>query len=254
MTLQRPALPRRARPHQARARWTLGVSLLLAALPGATARAEAYQDLDSISATARAFVMQRLEARGAAHAQPARVEVGALDPRLQLATCDVPLQAFAATAGALTGNTSVGVRCQGPKPWMLYVPVTVQAYGTALVSARPLTRGAQLTENDIKLTSVDLTLLPADYLTDPHQALGKTLKRPVADGAPLSAGFLEASRVVRRDEQVTILAQADGVEVRMAGRALSDGAAGERVRVRNLLSKRVVEGIVTGPGTIQVQM
>ena len=42
------------------------------------------------------------------------------------------------------------------------------------------------------------------------------------------------------------------VAVRMAGIALSDGARGERVRVKNLSSKRILDGIVSSENTVLV--
>ena len=65
---------------------------------------------------------------------------------------------------------------------------------------------------------------------------------------------LEAPRLVRRGERVTITARADGIDVRMAGKALMDGTAGERIRVRNINSDRVIEATVASPGMVEVQM
>ena len=40
----------------------------------------------------------------------------------------------------------------------------------------------------------------------------------------------------------------------MSGMALSDGSLGQKVRVKNLSSKRIVEGVVDGPGVVKVTM
>jgi flagella basal body P-ring formation protein FlgA len=40
----------------------------------------------------------------------------------------------------------------------------------------------------------------------------------------------------------------------MSGKALADGVAGQRVQVRNLSSRRVVEGTVVAPGLIRVSL
>jgi flagella basal body P-ring formation protein FlgA len=40
----------------------------------------------------------------------------------------------------------------------------------------------------------------------------------------------------------------------MQGEAVMDGRRGERIRVRSLSSKKIVEGVVTAPGVIKVTL
>ncbi|GAB4365224.1 MAG: hypothetical protein Kow0060_22580 [Methylohalobius crimeensis] len=49
-----------------------------------------------------------------------------------------------------------------------------------------------------------------------------------------------------------IRARGGGLDVRMGGHALMDGGLGERIRVRNDRSQRVVEGVVRGPNEVRV--
>ena len=53
-------------------------------------------------------------------------------------------------------------------------------------------------------------------------------------------------------EAVTLVAEADGVAVRMNGRALSDGAVNQRIKVRNESSGKVLEGIARSAQLVQV--
>ncbi|MEW6353178.1 MAG: flagellar basal body P-ring formation chaperone FlgA [Pseudomonadota bacterium] len=232
------------------AHFTRAVALLCCTLP---AFAQDYQSLESIQTAAKDFAYSQLQDPGT-HVSPPQITIGALDARLQLAACEIPLQAFLPPGSRMLGNTSVGVRCQGSRPWSLYVPVTVKAFGEVLVTTRPLPRGAQLGADDLRLAAVDITSLPADYLADPQQAVGKILKQPLAGGAVLAAAVLEARRLVRRNERITLLAEGQGLMVRMSGLALADGVSGEIIQVRNVLSKRVVEGTVISPGVVKVAM
>ena len=70
------------------------------------------------------------------------------------------------------------------------------------------------------------------YTTDPNPRVGCVL--------------------VRRGQIVTLVAGGGPVEIRTTGKALADGAAGERVRVRNERSNRIVEGVVAEDGTVRV--
>lgn len=232
----------------------LAIVTFLAAVPD-LARAEPYQSSESIYIAVKDFIAAQLPGQSSlTEGSPAQIEVGALDSRLRLAECEIPLETFLPPGNQAVGNTSVGVRCQGARPWLLYLPVTVKAFGEAVVAARPLARDAHLAEGDVRLMAVDLAQLPADYLADPQQAVGMTLKRPLANGVALGLTMLQAPRVVRRNEHVTILAEVAGLEVRMEGQALADGASGQVIRVRNSLSKRVIEGTIIGPGIVKVPM
>jgi flagellar basal body P-ring formation protein FlgA len=56
--------------------------------------------------------------------------------------------------------------------------------------------------------------------------------------------------LVRRGERVTLQAAGGTIAVQVEGEALAGGALGERVRVRNLATRRVVEGTVGGEGLV----
>ena len=59
--------------------------------------------------------------------------------------------------------------------------------------------------------------------------------------------------LIRNGEVVQLVSTSSQVKVAARGKALSDGAAGHTVRVRNLSSGRVVEGRVIGLGKVAVQ-
>jgi flagella basal body P-ring formation protein FlgA len=65
---------------------------------------------------------------------------------------------------------------------------------------------------------------------------------------------LKQEQVVRRGEQIILVATAGTMEVRMNGTALDDAGVGEKVKVKNSSSQRVVEGIVHAPGIVKVTM
>ena len=51
-----------------------------------------------------------------------------------------------------------------------------------------------------------------------------------------------------------MVAEVGKMEVKMNGMALSDASLGQRIRVKNSSSKRVVEGVVDAPGIVRVNM
>ena len=224
-------------------------SILL--LTGTAARGEPLQDHRSIQDAAEAFISGVVIS---SHGAEPEVRAGSLDSRLRLVRCDVPLEAFQPSGSRALGNTTVGVRCSGNTTWTLYVPVSVSLFGDVVVAARPLTRKTLLTAADLKLVRRDLAQLHNGYFSDIGQVVGKETGRTIGVDTAISSLLVKEPLAVRRGQRVSLVAAAGGLEVRMRGEAMSDGAAGERIRVRNLSSKRVVDGIVKSASTVQVAM
>lgn len=225
-----------------------GLLLPLWLLLGGVAAAEPL-DPEVLRTTAGDFLTAQARAL---HGERAVVNVGRLDPRLRLESCDQPLEAFLPPSGRTLGNTVVGVRCPGTQGWTIYVPAEVGALVPVVVSARPLGRGDLLGAGDLTLAERDLSELPPGYLPTLPEAVGKRMRRPVTAGMPLTGTMLEAPVLVQRGQQVTVLAETGGVSVRIAGKALGNGAEGDRVRVQNTTSSRIVEGTVTATGIVRV--
>lgn len=205
------------------------------------------QSLDEVRAAAVAAVRARIA--GA----PGHVIVAAapLDVRLRLARCGGRLQTSLA-GDALRDRTVVGVSCRDGTAWSIYVPVTVESEVPVLVARQPAARGAALTAADVTVEVRRVRGIGSAWLADPAALSGRLLRRPVAAGEALAADSFLAAPVIRRGQQVTLVASTGGIEVRALGRALADGAADSRVRVQNLASQKVVEGVVAGPDVIRV--
>lgn len=235
-------------------------SLTIGLLTGVTAvcllwaapmSARGLQSHDSIRHAAADFAFE--QALGQTDRQPV-VKAGRLDSRLRLARCDVPLEAFSPRGGRTVGNVSVGIRCLGPKPWTLFVATYVSLPGDVLVANRFLARGELVTRDDVRLEERDLARLQNGYVSDLKDAVGKRVKRSLRVGRILTPRSLAEPKLVKRGKRVTLVLNANGLEIRAVGEALRDGARGDIVQVKNLSSRRVVEGTVDGTGIVRVQI
>lgn len=209
-----------------------------------------FQSHESILSRARNFMedfSRNLNGEGA------EIKVGRLDPRLRLRKCDQELETFLPNGGRTTGNTTVGVRCPGTKPWSLYVPVTVNIYENVVVTGKALPRNTLLERSQLKLAKRNLAKLPQGYFVDPERLVGMKLKRNLSAGLPLTPTMVKAQTAVKRGQRVILVSRSRGVSVRMQGKAMDNGAMGELVRVRNLSSKRIVEGTITKAGEVLIR-
>jgi len=233
------------------ATWAIPLLCVLSLSSGARAAADpSRQDLAVVRAAAQTFLNNGARTLG----KRTEVEVGNIDTRLRLAACGVPLEAFLASGEIHPGAITVGVRCAGTRPWRLYVPGRIRLYRPVLVLARALARGAVLSRADLRRETRDVSALHAAYLSDPARAVGLRLRRRAVPGELLRVSWLAAANIVRQGQRVILLAKSGGIEIRTSGKALGNGALGERIAVRNLRSKRLVEGVVSGRGTVRVPM
>lgn len=177
---------------------------------------------------------------------------GPLDARLALAGCAGELTPFLPSGATVKARTTVGVRCPVAGGWSIFVPVMVESETRLAVARRPLARGEMPSPNDLDWVSRKVPGLPTQFLARPTDTGGRRLRRPVAAGDAIPIDALAAPVLVERGQQVTLAAAASGIAVRASGVALDGGGFGDRVRVRNTVSGRVIEGSVQADGTVTV--
>ena len=119
---------------------------------------------------------------------------------------------------------------------------------------RPMARKSKLAADDLSLREEDVSQLRQTYLTDISQATGQTLKRGVASGDILTSNLLQPSSLIKRGDRVVIVARSGDFFVKMQGEALSDGAKGQQIRIRNITSDRVIRARVVGPSEVEVAL
>ena len=226
--------------------WLLFSLACLCQAPPALAADDGRHSLEAIRATAEAFVLQRL----GGEAVGTQATAGRLDPRLRLARCAEPLAAFAAAGDRLKGNTSVGVQCPGA--WRLYVPVKVETLRQVLALRHSLNRGKTLTADDLELVTVDADRLVHGYYADMSSVVGHTLNRSAAGGTILTHSLVREPAVIQRGQRVALVSSGRGIAVNAPGEALSEARIGDRLRVKNLSSGKIIEGIARSAGSVEV--
>ncbi len=210
-----------------------------------------YQDHKSIYKAARIFIQNHAAAQ---NSQQPQVKIGKLDARLKLKKCNKKLRAFLPKGSRNIGKTTVGIKCTGKKAWSLHVPVTISVYGKVMVASHQLQRGSILTAADIKLSRNNLANLSYGYYETLSNGIGMKLKRRISAGTVLTPAMLTKPRIITRGQKVTIVAQSGSMLVRVNGKALDNGAIGDRIKVINIKSRKKLEGIITVAGEVKVDI
>lgn len=125
---------------------------------------------------------------------------------------------------------------------MVEVPVLVDAIGL----------GDVIDEADIEIVELPYGKVPRNAITDPAGLIGMTPKRLLRPGIPLRDGDVAPPVVVKRNTVVVMVFERGGLFLTAKGKALHDGAAGEVIRVENLQSGIVIQGVVQADGHVEV--
>lgn len=136
------------------------------------------------------------------------------------------------------------------------VPVRFEAkqFATVVTTTAAIAARETVTPDRVRLSRLEVSRLPAGYLTSPEQAVGLVLKRSLAAGAVIYPSHLNQPILIKRGSAVTIAAAADGVEVTVPGIAQSDGRAGQFISVRNTITGRRLTARVIDKGRVEVAL
>jgi flagella basal body P-ring formation protein FlgA len=207
-----------------------------------------YQSHASIQDAIRDFLESTFRQQAAEYA----VELLPLDKRLQLKSCERALEVFQQQESQKGGYASVGVRCSDGQGWTIYTQARIKVFKEVVVLRNSLKFGSIISSSDIEMTRREISQLHQGYLTAIDQAVNKQLRRTAAAGSVLSTGHLVAPKLVRRGQQVLVRTHVGQLDVNSMGEALMDGEAGQRIRVRNGQSGRIVEGVVIESGEVRI--
>jgi len=231
----------------------LAQTLLYSQASSAELAEKRFQDIEALRVT----VQQRLEAFYAerypelALGDSLKINVGNLDRRLQLPTCPTAIKTEIKTLPN-NANATVKTSCRGDVRWTIYVPASATIYRDVVVASRSLLRGTELQDGDLTTMRMDIANLNGGYVEDYQRLLGMELTRPVRAQTPVKMNFVRLPDIISKGQSVVLRVKLASLTVETEGTALSNGHMGEKIKVRNDQSRRIVDGMVTGPGEVLV--
>ncbi len=110
----------------------------------------------------------------------------------------------------------------------------------AIVSTRTIERDQVIGPDDVKA----VTLSKYDPRTEPNikNVIGKSLKRTVGKNTAIKSDYLKVGPMVRKGDDIMIVAQRGGLKVTVNGVAKESADIGELIRIENLSSGSIVTG------------
>jgi flagella basal body P-ring formation protein FlgA len=140
------------------------------------------------------------------------------------------------------GMDAISVRIGGQVSDVVELPVAV---------AR-LPAGTIASSDDIRMTRLHANTVHDEVARDSASVIGMQLKRQLQPGVPIPIAELMRPSQVNRGDPVQLQLEVGALSLNGQGIALETGAAGERIRVRNISSQAVIEAVIVAPGVVRV--
>ncbi len=126
-----------------------------------------------------------------------------------------------------------------------------------VVPSRAINRSEVIRSGDLtteRRPRNEVAMLASDSVMTLAQAVGMAARRPLLPERAFRTADLMRPEIVERNGNVLILLDVPGLTLTVRGKALEAGAEGDTIQVQNLLSRKTLQGVVTGPGRVTVQM
>ncbi len=156
--------------------------------------------------------------------------------------------AFDSLTHSFTAELLIGA--PGMAPQSASLSGLAQPTTHALVATHDLVPGEILGSSDVAMAWV--ADAGTGVMSDPSQAYGLQIHQAVAANSPLTMDQLGAPTLIAKGDQVTLDVMLPGLDVSAQGVSLSQGGKGDLISVLNPASHEIVQAMITGPDTAQV--
>jgi flagella basal body P-ring formation protein FlgA len=120
------------------------------------------------------------------------------------------------------------------------------------VPTRALNRGDVLKASDFAIERRPKSEFANEPPASTTEIAGLAARRSVRVGQPLRNADLMKPEIVKKNDMVLLHYAVPGIVLTMRGQAQDSGTEGDVVNVLNIGSKRVIQGVVTGPGRVTI--
>ena len=204
------------------------------------------EDLEALAQGAKSFLVEDLKAR--LPDANIVVKVRPLNPALRLSSCPTDI-IYKPMSSRLSRTMRLKITCASLRAgWTATATAEVIALAPVLIASETLSRVTSSTRA-VQRGKTDIMRLSGDHFSDFKGFMAYEVTRRIKQGDILMDKQLKAFDVVERDSEITVYVKRSGVTVSYKGTALSSGAVGDRIRVKNSGNGRNVYAVITGRGT-----
>lgn len=134
-----------------------------------------------------------------------------------------------------------------------FVSATVVIRAEVLLAARDISFGHEISSEDLKIAISEITNPKLGYLRNGQQVLGKTARRVLSLGSPVTQDDLTNPVLVRNGDMVRLRLERGVIRLATVARAEQNGQLGQFIRVRNPDFSQAVKARVAARGEVIVE-
>jgi len=170
------------------------------------------------------------------YSQPISVEIRGL-------RFDATTRRFTANMASVAGKDVLSVKAiTGRFEEMVEVPVLKQSKRA----------GDIIQASDLELRNYPKARARSDTLTDISSLVGKSPGRVISAGRPIRVQELAQPTMVKKNDMVKMIFNQGMMAISTNGQAMTSGAKGSVIGVKNLTSKKIVHGTVQDENTVLI--
>ncbi|NNF99236.1 MAG: flagellar basal body P-ring formation protein FlgA [Desulfobacteraceae bacterium] len=134
----------------------------------------------------------------------------------------------------------------------IWATAYIEALTDVVVVKKALGRYQTIDREHLAMEKRDLAKLPESALLRMADAVGKRTTRSLFPKAVVKSEYVELPPMVRRGDLVTIIAESSEMKLRTRGVIKETGRKGDRIRVANMDSNKIIYARVFDSGTVIV--
>jgi flagella basal body P-ring formation protein FlgA len=129
---------------------------------------------------------------------------------------------------------------------------TVIETADAIVPVRTIARGEIVRAQDLTVERRPKAEVTGDIIGTNDEALGRAARQALRPGLPVRRADLVKPDLIKRDDSVMLVYEAPGIMLTTRGKAIESGGEGDIIKVLNAQTNRTLQGVVTGPGRVDI--
>ena len=124
-------------------------------------------------------------------------------------------------------------------------------FGEVVCASKRISRNTLITPEDLTTVYRNVSMMNETVIQNTDQAIGKMAKTTIQPGTILYHRHLKKQPLVSRGDHVTILVRHGALRVTAPGEVKNSGAEGDMIKVKNLMSRRVIYARVIHEGLVE---
>lgn len=206
---------------------------------------------DQLEQNIRDNVLAQWQTIGQRAGAISKVDIAGIPQGYKSPKCSSPLEVKSTNALRL-GRNSIEVSCPHLSSWSLMLNANIEVWREVVVLRDHLSRGQRVKSSSLTLQQRNIGDLQRGYFTEIKGITGHVSKRSLKAGTAISPGMINLPIIIKRGQAITLRAERPGFTVNMKGFALKKGREGDKIKVKNSNSDKVLFGTVVNADLVLI--